>query len=244
MANRRMSIATFLERARQMIRGIKTDDFIKERFRAYNIDENRIEEISALYDEAAGAESDKWKEYGEQLEASTRADEEVNAAMDQFYKYKDFLKVVLEKDREKLSKIFIKGLRKSNSESHRLKEMYETYDRVLEDEEIVAEMARFNMGRETLEQGKLQIIDAMECRRRHTEEKGEAQHATHQREKIFEKLESALKELKTIGKHAFKDRPQVLEILGIQVPSNVEPEHVPQAPENSKPEETTSDQSL
>ena len=63
------NIPEFIMDSRTLIFGIKDDSFIKERILPYKVDEERIDEMVTIYYEAEKAESEKTKEFGEQLEA-------------------------------------------------------------------------------------------------------------------------------------------------------------------------------
>lgn len=215
----RVSVATFLEQARLLINGIKEDDFIRERLSGYGIGDKELKAYSQLLNKAVKAESEKGIEKGEQLEAKVNAKEAFQVAQDTFSRDRDFIKTVLKNDREKFRKIFLRGVFKDRKCDSRLKAMMETYDRILADDEVIGHASSLGITRDVLQAGKQKVLDAMEARRAHGSERGDAQHATQQRNEIFKELDQLVTRLKTVCKHAFKDRPQVLEILGIFVPS-------------------------
>ncbi len=64
------SIATFLQMTRQLFYGAARKDFIKARILPFNIDDAALDAMKVIYQTAKKAESDKLKEYGEQLQAS------------------------------------------------------------------------------------------------------------------------------------------------------------------------------
>lgn len=211
------NIPEFLKYSKTLIFGVAEDPFIREKILAYNYGEDRVNESVAAYNEAVQAESDKQKEFGEQLEASTIFEEIMDDAVSTFKEHTDFLKLSLKYDVEKQRKLFLIGVPRSARLSEYIKHMREVYDRVLADDDVVAGASKYGLTREALEAGRQKIIDAEDAKRKHQKEMGDAEAATERRDASFVKLSDIVDELETICIHAFKDTPQVLERLGIRV---------------------------
>jgi hypothetical protein len=211
------NIPEFIMDSRTLIFGIKDDSFIKERILPYKVDEERIDEMVTIYYEAEKAESEKTKEFGEQLEARKVYDLLFEEADDLFKKYSDFLKLGLKYNVEKLRKLLSVMHPKSRNVSQWIKQMNECYDLVLGDNEVVECVLRFGITKEDIEAGHQKLKDADLARQIYTREKGEAQDATLVRDEAFRKLFDVVEELKLICTYALEDRPQLMEKLGIQV---------------------------
>lgn len=217
MIRLKKSIAAFLRDSKALIYGIKDDPFIKERILAYNFDDSRIEESVKVYEEAVKAESEKTKEYGEQLEASKRFEKIMDEADYIFKKHSVFIRLALRNDEEKTNKLFLSGEPRSKKISDILKYMVEFYNRVLVDEQAVTGVSRYAITQEDLEKGRQKIIEADNAKTFHNVEMGEAQDATDRRDKAFNQLLFIIEELEVICTYALEDRPQLLEKLGIKV---------------------------
>jgi hypothetical protein len=217
MIRLKKSIAGFLRDSKALIYGVKDDPFIKERILTYNFDDTRIEESVKVYEEAVKAESEKSKEYGEQLEASKRFEKAMNEADYIFKKHSDFVRLALRHDEEKTRKLFLTGEPRSKKLSDILKYMIEFYNRLLADEQAAASVSKYAITREDLEKGRQKIVEADTAKTAHNVEMGEAQDATDSRDKEFVKLNDVVEELEIICTYALEDRPQLLEKLGIKV---------------------------
>jgi hypothetical protein len=213
----RTSIATFLANARALIYGIRDDLFIKERILPYAIDDARIAESVAAYDAAELAEAEKSKEFGERLEARLLFERAFEEAEQMFKEHTDFLKLTLRDDFEKQKKLFLIGVPRAKRIDNRLKHMREVYFRTLQHDEVVAALSRFGITREDLEAGQRKVVETMDARKRFLAEKGEAEDATTLRDEAFVTLFDAVEDLETVCSYALKDRPQLMEKLGIVV---------------------------
>ena len=217
MIRLKKSIAAFLRDSKELVYGIKDDPFIKERILDYNFDDTRIEESVRLYEEAVKAESEKSKEYGEQLESRKIFEKIMDEADYIFKKHVDFVRLALRNDEEKSKKLFLSGKPKSKKITDTLKYMKEFYNRVLADEQVLSGVSRYAITKEDLEKGLEKIVEADTAKTTHNVEMGESQDATDQRDKSFNQLLFIIEELETICAYALEDRPQLLEKLGITV---------------------------
>lgn len=211
------SIPTFLQLMRRMINGVINSEFIKTRVQPFNIDEAFLTEISGLLTAAVQAESNKQKEYGEQLEAKESFDLVYKEAVDIFEMHKDFLKVLLRYNLEKFRKLFFEGLPKTNKLSEWLKYRIEVYDRILADPDIILKAQELGITQVDLEAARAKVIEAQTAKDNHKSEMGEAQDATLLRDEAFETLIRQADKLKVACFYALKDRPQLMEKLGLKI---------------------------
>jgi hypothetical protein len=211
------SVSKFLEYSGKLSLGIQNDDFVKARLLPFNFDNAKIDETVNFFYEAEKAESKKNKEYGEQLEAKIIFDRAMDEAQAITRKHIDFLKLALRDDEDKQRKLFLAGQPRFKRLADWFKAMHEMYDRVLDDDAVIASMAKYGITREELETGRQKVIDASTAKARHTKEQGEAEVATEYRDAIFLKLSDRIHELEVICPYALEDTPQYLETLGITV---------------------------
>jgi len=211
------SVGKFLEYSRKLALGIHDDDFVKVRLIPYKFDNAKVDETVTFYYEAEKAESDKTKEYGEQLEAKIIFDKIMDEAQALTRKHLDFLKLALRNDMEKQRKLFLIGQPRYQKLADWFKYMTEVYDRVLADVSVVNAAANYGITRQNLEEGRQKVIAAAAAKARHKKEQGEAEVATEHRDAIFFKLSERIHELEVICPYALEDTPQYLETLGITV---------------------------
>lgn len=211
------SIGKFLEHSRRLIFGVRDDTFIRERVAGYNFDDARIAESVTLYENAEKAQSDRLKEYGEQLEAKEQYDGRLEEASALCNKQIDFLKLALRDDVDKQRKLFIIG----NPRSKKMVDWFEfritMYDRVLADDTVVTAVGKYNITRVDLEAARQKLIDARNAMDAHAREKAEAEVATQERDAAFLESSRVVDELETICPYALEDSPQSLEKLNIRV---------------------------
>lgn len=211
------SVGKFLEYSRNLSLGIQADDFVKGRILPYNFDNAKVDETVTFYYEAEKAESDKAKEYGEQLEAKIIFDNIMDEAHALTRKHIDFLKLALRDDVEKQRKLFLIGQPRCQKLADWFKYMTEVYDRILADVAVVAAVANYGITRQNLEEGRQKVVDAAAAKAKHKKEQGEAEAATEHRDAVFLKLSDRIHELEVICPYALEDTPQYLETLGITV---------------------------
>lgn len=90
-------------------------------------------------------------------------------------------------------------------------------DRVLKEEVFMAQISKYGLSAERLQNEKESILALRGMRDRALAEKGSAEEATRIRDEKLEELEDVCYEIKTIAKIALADKPQLLESLGIVV---------------------------
>jgi len=180
------SISHFMKGAKALIFAVVNDDFIKERISVFNFDEARLNECLDIYNKAEEAESDKSKEFGEQLESKVISDKLIEEA-DKIYRLQtEFLRLGLFYNIEKQRKLFLIGQPRTRKVMEWLKHALELYNRVLADEEAVNSVSVYGITKENLEVGRKKVLDAEAAKIKHTEERGEAQDATDLRDTAFE----------------------------------------------------------
>jgi hypothetical protein len=242
------TIAGFLMYSRQLIFGVRDDALIRERILKYGFDEVRITECVDIYYEAEKAQSDRLKEYGEQLGAKEVFDEVWEEAKSVWQEHTDILKLTVRDDIDKQRKLFLIGQPESNKISDWFEHMKAMYDRVLADDEVVAAGGRYGLTVEVLQAGRQKVVGAEDAKRKHKIEQAEAEEATERRNVVFMKLQSVVEDLETICPYILKDVPQHLEKIGIPVlspgykrTSEETPEEPPVSEEPQQQGEVTED---
>lgn len=100
-----------------------------------------------------------------------------------------------------------------------IKQTLEFYNNILNETAFLAIIARFGINAKSLNAAKRDLESLKALRNEAISEKGQAQEATRLRNEKMDELEDYSYELKTIASIALEDKPQLLEMLGIIVPS-------------------------
>jgi hypothetical protein len=94
------------------------------------------------------------------------------------------------------------------------------YDNALANEDIQADLARFNITPEVLAEGQAAVEAVARANSQQEQEKGDAQAATAVRDDAVEALDEWMSEFRVAARIALEDEPQQLEKLGIRVPAS------------------------
>jgi hypothetical protein len=125
-------------------------------------------------------------------------------------------RVALEDDRGALQALHLIGRRKPTLAGW-IAQAQQFYAVALADGEIQGNLAAFSLSRSMLQDGAQQIeaVAARHATRR--QQRGAAQNATSQRNAALTELDTWMRDLKVIARVALKDRPQLLEQIGMTV---------------------------
>ncbi|MGL1885162.1 MAG: hypothetical protein OCD76_01510 [Reichenbachiella sp.] len=97
---------------------------------------------------------------------------------------------------------------------------YDQYMRVLNETDFLTKLSRFKLTVEVLETRKEDVLQLRELRNTSQLESGEAQVATQNKQEKLKELQDFTRELKDLSIYALGSQSQLLEKLGIRVPSN------------------------
>jgi hypothetical protein len=92
------------------------------------------------------------------------------------------------------------------------------YKNILASEEVLAEVAKYNVPHELLVEGEKELKKAVETHDRKKSAKAEAEHATHLKNEMYKDLVEWMKDFYRIVEMAFKKNPQLKEKVNIVVP--------------------------
>ncbi len=217
MRHLKVSLATFFDRARRLIKGIISDVFIRERIVTFGISNTRLEEMDSILRETVEAESEKGLLTGLQYGARGESEDAFKKAESTFSRDLKFLRLALKNRQPLLREILVEDYWKLKAKSVRLKSMWEFYDRLLRDEEVVENMTRFNLNRDALEQSRQTVMDAVKAADLFSRKKAEAQIATATRNEKLQKLMDVVEQLLVSCTYALDDQPYMMEKLGVPV---------------------------
>ncbi len=213
------TIPGFLTGARKLVLGIRENPFIMERLAPFKITQERMDEYVQVYNNAVNAESTKSKGRGDQYEARDLANRHLRDAFDLASLHLDTVRVALRDDEELFNKIFIGRVPHFNTRAVRIKYILEHYHRIIEAPDVLEKIGSFGIALEDLEAAKQLVLEAQRAKDHHNREMGAAQDYRELRDSTFSELKKVTDFLKSLCKYALKDRPQLMETLGFQVPS-------------------------
>lgn len=182
------------------------------------IDTAYIEVGEALYNETMTLVDQQKKEYQEQSLAYDKFYVEKDTAEVNYKRTLKLVKVLSRSDQDLQNRL---GLQ--NGKVYAIEQWIETatdfYNRLLNEPDFMASLARFKVTPKKLNAEKTAIDDLKDLRNQAVIEKGQAQEATRLKNEKLDQLEDYCTELKAIAEIALEEKPQLLEKLGILVRS-------------------------
>jgi len=170
----------------------------------------------ALYETAQQSYDVNIKEDDETSEASAYFKLKKAELAETYSEHRGIAKVVFNNQTEILKRLLL------NTPVPRLYiEWYETikkfYTEIQSDEQLIAKLSRFNITAEVVANG-LSTVDEVEAAKfEYYREEGESQDATVQKNTDIEIIRNWMNEFFAIARIALKDKPQLLEVLGLLV---------------------------
>ena len=178
----------------------------------------RIKEGEALYETAKELQAKQIKEYGEQYEATNILQLARAMANKTYIVHVKIARIALRNNPETNASLQLMGSRK-NSLSGWLKQANAFYTNALNTPKVLASLAKFNINKKQLEEGKALVSKLESSFNAQLKEKGEAQVATKERDAAMDELQDWMSDFVAIARIALASEPQLLEMLGIIEPS-------------------------
>lgn len=218
MANKNKSIEQRLLEANIALKNASTDAEIQTYMAEYGYNAEKISEGNLLYDAAQDLHNKQKAEYGDQYNATDARDKKLEEAEADYIDYVKIARICLRNDRGSYLKLNLDGSRKKTL-SGMLSQAKIFYVNALADPGILAKLSKFSVTKEKLEAGKKLIDETEAAIAMQKKEGGEAQQATFDRNEDMHKLDEWMGDFKVIARIALKDKPQLLEKLGMVEPS-------------------------
>jgi hypothetical protein len=214
----RKSIDERMLSAHKAIHNSLEDPVVLETLSPYGYNETKINEGKTLYEELDTLIRKQKKEYGDQYEA-TNALYKVWGEADGLYMNAVKVARVAFKDNTKAQNTLRLFERRKQTISGWLEQATVFYNNLVEDEELKKAMALYgyNDAKLTAERGVLEKV--IKANRDQDKEVGDAQQATKNRDEKMDALDDWMSDFIAIARVAFTEKPQLLEKLGILVPS-------------------------
>ncbi|GIM53044.1 hypothetical protein CAPN004_20740 [Capnocytophaga cynodegmi] len=212
MGQKRLTIEAFHNYG-AIFENISKNELLKNELAEYGYDDQEIAKGKALYDNAA-----------QKLDLNKTESAEEKMAYDAFSKKFEELKKTYTTDRKKAKIIFkdedtvltvlvIKGV--MSIRINGLLEDIDTFYKQLQvKEELRTPLKRLKITDEHIAEQLKALTEVRQAYLQYTNEKGESQQATKNKDAAFAELEKWVREFYSIAKIALEDQPQLLESLG------------------------------
>jgi hypothetical protein len=204
MAAARLAIENALEHA-----------LIKKKLAAVSYDEKKLRAGKALCEEVHLLHSAQQDRYAAQYEGTDTLRAQFAEVLVRYRRHLKRARLAFEGQRSVRELLQISGRRKTDTVGH-LDQIEAFYSKVEPYREV---MSRYDVSAEELAQTKAMVEALRTERRQRAARRGEAQHATLQRDKKRRELHNWMTQFKKAARLALNDEPQLLEVLAITVPS-------------------------
>lgn len=212
MGQKRLTIEAFHNYG-AIFENISKNELLKNELAEYGYDDQEIAKGKALYDNAA-----------QKLDLNKTESAEEKMAYDAFSKKFEELKKTYTTDRKKAKIIFkdedtvltvlvIKGIM-SVRINGLLEDIDTFYKQLQAKEELRTPLKRLKITDEHIAEQLKALTEVRQAYLQYTNEKGESQQATKNKDAAFAELEKWVREFYSIAKIALEDQPQLLESLG------------------------------
>lgn len=200
------------------ISNVLTEKDLQAPLAEYGYEIEVVKEGEALHAEAENLMRSQVKEYDEQYIAT----DEFNAAWKEAKKlYKNdlkFAKLALRKTVGAADKLHFGGKRKVSFTGW-YEQALAFYTVLRAESAYLQKLARFKITDEKLAENETEVRNCLLLLKKQDKEQGEAQQATKERDAAFEEISDWYDEFETVAKIAFTETPQLMEKMGIVVPS-------------------------
>lgn len=209
------SIDLKIARANHAIENTLNNPQILKKMSAYSYDRKKLQAGKALNEKAHMLQLAKHESYGAQYTSTDALEADLAQTKILYNKHLVLARLVFEENRGMQAKLQLKSARKRAKDAW-LSQARVFYSRA---EEIGPEMGKYGISREMLEQARAMVEALMTTRQQQMQRMGEAQSATCQRDQAIKAMEAWMRDFRQVARLALQDDPQMLEALGIQVPS-------------------------
>jgi len=213
-----LSIPDRLRLADTVLTNAASDPQLVEALSVYGFDEAAFAEGRTLLDEAQQAQQTMLAEYGEQYDATDAVREAFEAANTTYMRHVKLARVAVKDRRGTATALQLVGARKASIRGW-LDQATTFYDNALANEEVQADLARFNLTPEVLADAQAQVEAVARANSIQEQEKGDAQASTAARDRAVEALDDWMAAFRVAARVALEDDPQQLEKLSIRVPA-------------------------
>ncbi|WPP52769.1 hypothetical protein [Catalinimonas niigatensis] len=182
---------------------------------AYNYDRKRLLEGKSLKEEVQMLESVKQDKYGQQFSSTDSMKAQRKEIVQRYRQHSKRARLAFEGQRGTLEQLQLLGNRKMDTNGLMM-QVYAFYSKIVL---FAEEMSKYNISPEELAQSKAMVEALSAARQQQVQSKGQAQDATQKRNAKRKELNAWMMQFRKVARIALTDEPQMLETLGILVPT-------------------------
>jgi len=216
MTRESRSLDAFMESRRQLIFNAASDSEIVALLEPYTYTTEKIEQGKNIYNTADSAVEKQKLDYARQFEAKSIFDTAFDEAEETYIELITLVRLALAGDTVKLKVLGLDGKRPQNFGGW-LRRVNRFYNNSIDNQELLPLVAEYGVTNEKLIAGRESAKKAETANDEHDKTKGTAQQSTVDRNEAIKVLDEWTHAFKKVCRLALKNRPQLLERLGIVV---------------------------
>ncbi len=209
------SISRTIFQSRHAIENAMNHPELLEKLSLFNYGPKTLKKGRILCEQANLLHLSKQEKYGSQYDATDSLEEEITAIKAIYDEHVTLANLAFKGKRGMLEKLQLNGPRKRSIDEW-MAQAIAFYSRSAEIEEA---MGRYGISPEVLNQSKAMAEALFAKRQQQMRKRGEAQSATQKRDEAIQALNKWMSDFRQVARVALQDNPQLLEALGIKVPS-------------------------
>lgn len=187
---------------------------IMKKLSRLNYDKKELKKGWGLMEQLEMHQQMKLEKYSSQFGATQSLYEEMRETKATFSKHRKLARIAYAGDKEKMSLLQLD--KRMFAVEKWLSQAGAFYQELRKDSTLIAQ---YGVSVEELQQMQAMVQALLDKRNRQVSRKGEAQHATQQRNEALKAYRAWMKDFRLAARFALRDEPQLLEVLGILVPT-------------------------
>ncbi|MCX6580262.1 MAG: hypothetical protein NT166_08760 [Candidatus Aminicenantes bacterium] len=211
------SITFFMENSLIVLTGIKDDIEAINLLTAFNYDGSTIKTGLNVHTIAAELESRQIGIHGELLNTGQEFQSLSKAARIEFTDYAKLIDLEYVSSEDNPLRALANDVIKDRGRLTWLKKAKEYYYYVLKSDSIISRISIYGLTRQRIETALNNITTVEDTKAKYLRLKGDAEESIRKRDHALKELETWMKKLISVCRIAFKEHPQFLEKIGIQV---------------------------
>lgn len=203
--------------ARNLVENTLKHPALQKKMADFYYDRKKMLEGRTLYQHLEMLQLAKQDKYGSQYASTDVFHKDLASAKNLYKRHLKMARLIFEDQRGTAETLQIRGKRKTDLDGW-LGQAHSFYSRI---GTYMEEVTRYNMTEEEFTQAGAMVEALYTTRQQQLQSKGEAQDATEKRNAARRALNQWISRFKKTARIALQDDPQLLEVLGISVPTKV-----------------------
>jgi hypothetical protein len=211
----------FVKQSNELLSKLSKDTtFEKNLLKTFKKDKEYIKESLDLGDNAQSAEDEYEKETKEAAEAKTESEKRYNAAVFNYKKHTNLLKLLLKYDARKQAALGLTGRVEPKSKEEWFFDAMSVYDKIIGDPAALKLIGEYNFTVSDLRQGHQSIVLASEANKALAKESAEAKSAMFNKDYTFNDLYDRMQMIQYFCYYIFLKEPKKFKELGLPIIDN------------------------